>query len=150
MNHQALAISSHTNGPDDKEDETMTATITALHSGQSTVDQSGQVPGQTTVDAVARDRRKGASQAGGDLLAAARFLFTAVETYRRKAGDDDMAARVSRVRADLMAVMAGKDTPTEIEYGDLAADASAYADEVEKLREELESVRGPRVHGKGN
>jgi hypothetical protein len=121
----------------------MTATVTNLPTSQ-----------QSDVE---RDRRKANGQAGGDLLVAARYLFQAQETYRRKANNTAAADRVARVRADLMAVIHDKDTPSEVAYGDLAADASAHADEaeqyrfeVEKLREELESARGDRVHGKGN
>lgn len=90
------------------------------------------------------DRAKAATLAADDLTVAARLLFVAAETHRRVVGDPELAARIDTVRADLAAVMTGKDTPSEIKYGDLAADASAYCDEVETLRQELES------HGKGN
>lgn len=98
----------------------------------------------------AKDRRKATRLMTGDLAVAARLLYGAVATCRRVVGDQDQADAIERVRADLVAVLAGEDTPSEIRYGDLAADASAYADEVETLREELETARGPRVHGKGN
>jgi hypothetical protein len=97
-----------------------------------------------------RDRRKATQLARGDLMEAGRLLYIAAATLRRGAADDNQATRVDRVRADLLAVLAGEDTPSEIEFGHLAADASAFADEVEKLREELEEIRGDaRVHGKG-
>lgn len=98
-----------------------------------------------------RDGRKATQLAQGDLMVAARLLYIAAATLRRTASDTDQADRIDRVRADLVAVLAGEDTPSEIEFGHLAADASAFADEAEKLREELEEARGEaRVHGKGN
>lgn len=96
------------------------------------------------------DRRKATDWVNADLHQASRLMYTAAATARRGAGDDQLADQIDRVRADLVAVIAGEDTPSEIEFGDLAADASAYADEVEKLREELEATLGLRVHGKGN
>lgn len=95
-----------------------------------------------------QDRRKATEWARQDLQQAARLLYTASATARRGAGDDQLADEIDLVREDLLAVLAGEDTPSAIRYGDLAADASAYADEVEKLREELEETRGPRVYGK--
>lgn len=95
----------------------------------------------------AKDRRKAARLARGDLAVAARLLYVAAETYRRVVRDPGKVDAIERVRADLMAVLAGQDTPSEIRYGDLAADASAYADEVEKLREELEDAEAPARHG---
>ncbi len=97
------------------------------------------------------DPGKAADWVHNDLRTAARLLYCAAATARRSSWSAaaDQAEAIERVRADLVAVLAGEDTPSEIRYGDLAADASAYADEVEKLREELEETRGPRVHGKG-
>lgn len=120
------------------------------HAATSDTDRTAIPSSARTEPTTDRARRKAASLAGGDMITAARMLFTAAETYRRQAGNPDMADRVTQVRADLMAVIAGVDTPSEIKYGDLAADASAYADELETLREELESVHGPHVYGKGN
>lgn len=97
-----------------------------------------------------RDRRKATELVAGDLMVAARLLYVAVATTRRLAVDGNRADRIERVRADLVAVLADEDTPSEIEYGDLAADASAYCDEVHKLREELESAREPHNNKKGN
>lgn len=108
----------------------MTATVTELLTA----------PGPVESD-VERARRKAGQLAAGDLLAAARLLYTAQTTHGRLTGDTDLAARIGRVRADLLAVMAGEDTPSEIAYGDLAADASAALDEMETLREELETLR---------
>lgn len=94
------------------------------------------------------DRRQATVWVNADLYQAARLLYLGAATARRGAGEDELASRIDRVRADLLAVIADEDTPSEIEFGDLAADASAFAAEVEKLREELEEARGDaRVYG---
>lgn len=134
----------------------MTATVTNLPNPAPNPEANPQATAEhTTADrrnrTSERNRRKATYAARGDLMVAARLLYTAAATYRVGAGDDELADRVDRVRADLLAVIAGEDTPSEIEFGHLAADASAFADEVEKLREELEETRGDaRVYGKGN
>jgi hypothetical protein len=133
----------------------MTATVTNLPNPAPNPPAGHQVATEFANDdglnpTSERDRRKATQLARGDLMEAARLLYVAAATFRRGAADDDQAGRVDRVRADLLAVLAGEDTPSEIEFGHLAADASAFADEVEKLREELEETRGDtRVYGKG-
>lgn len=118
----------------------MTATITTLPTPGDDSHESDED----------RKRRKARDLAHGDLLVAARLLFTAQHTVDRLVGDPATAQRLNRVRHDVLAILAGEDTPSEIEYGDLAADASAYCAEVETLREELESVQGCCTPGKGN
>jgi hypothetical protein len=105
-----------------------------------------QYPAESEED---RKRRKARALAEADLMVAGRYLYQASATLVRAVQDPEAAAAVDRIRADLVALMAGEDTPSEIAYGDLAADASMYADELEKLREELEEARGPHIHGKG-
>lgn len=119
-------------------------TVTALPT-------SGHQPSQPTGEEP--DRLRAAGLAHGDLLAAARLLYVAQETYRRTAGDETTAQRVARARADLLAVASGEDTPSEKDYADLAADASAAVDEanqfrleVAQLREELDNLRGGHGH----
>lgn len=124
----------------------MTATVTTL----ATATQESCVDPYLTESEEDRKRRKARALVEGDLMVAGRNLYLAEKTLELSVDDAATAAAVARIRADLVALMAGEDTPSEIAYGDLAADASAYADEVEKLREELEEARGPHIHGKGN
>ena len=125
----------------------MTAIVTTL---QTTARASGvdQYAAESEED---RKRRKARALVEGDLMVAGRYLYQASATLVRAVKDPEAAAAVDRIRADLVALMAGEDTPSEIAYGDLAADASAYADEVEMLAQELENLRGEtRVYGKDN
>jgi hypothetical protein len=134
----------------------MTATVTNLPNPAANPPTGHHVAaGYTVGDGLdwtsEEDRRQATVWVNADLYQAARLLYTAAATARRGGVEDELADRVDRVRADLLAVIAGEDTPSEIEFGDLAADASASADEVEKLREELEEARGEtREYGKGN